>query len=366
DEALNELISHVGRRVEASELPRLMDFAFLALHGPGGEDGAIQGLLEWVGLPYSGSGVLPSALGIDKIAQKRLMQAAGLATPKFEVLSTENADVANASTLSTLGRYLGLPLVVKAPRQGSSIGVSIVRDGADVAAFGDAIDRALFRRAINRTDWEVLSEAEQLAWVRQLADIREGVGLPVRAELLVDFTIQEEIITHPEALFNFINQHLGENSRRGFKVEAFIVFTSFTGETQVLVEQFVAGREFSCIVVEDEHGQPLALPPTEIVKGTEVFDYRAKYLPGLARKITPIDLPEADIERIRQEAQRMFSTFGFEVYARLDGFIQEDGTIFLNDPNTTSGMLPASFFFHQAAEIGLNPSQFLTYIIRTS
>jgi UDP-N-acetylmuramate--alanine ligase len=102
------------------------------------------------------------------------------------------------------------------------------------------------------------------------------------------------------------------------------------------------------------------------VKGTEVFDYRAKYLPGLARKVTPIDLPEADIERIRQEAQKMFATFGFEVYARLDGFIQADGTIFLNDPNTTSGMLPASFFFHQAAEIGLNPSQFLTYIIRTS
>jgi UDP-N-acetylmuramate--alanine ligase len=86
----------------------------------------------------------------------------------------------------------------------------------------------------------------------------------------------------------------------------------------------------------------------------------------LARKVTPIDLPEADIERIRQEAQKMFGTFGFEVYARLDGFIQADGTIFLNDPNTTSGMLPASFFFHQAAEIGLNPSQFLTYIIRTS
>ena len=115
----------------------------------------------------------------------------------------------------------------------------------------------------------------------------------------------------------------------------------------MLIESFVAGREFSCIVVEDENGEPLALPPTEIVKGTEVFDYRAKYLPGLARKVTPIDLPEADIERIRQQCQTMFSTFGFEVYARLDGFIQADGTIFLNDPNTTSGMLPASFFFHQ-------------------
>jgi D-alanine-D-alanine ligase len=54
------------------------------------------------------------------------------------------------------------------------------------------------------------------------------------------------------------------------------------------------------------------------------------------------------------------------VYARIDGFIKADGTVFLNDPNTTSGMMPSSFFFHQAAEIGLNPSQFLTFIIRTS
>src|SRR5690606_26591129 len=54
------------------------------------------------------------------------------------------------------------------------------------------------------------------------------------------------------------------------------------------------------------------------------------------------------------------------VYARLAGFITAEGEVFLNDPNTTSGMLPSSFFFHQAAEIGLNPSQFLTYIIRTS
>jgi D-alanine-D-alanine ligase len=137
DEALTDLINHVGRRVEASELPRLMDFAFLALHGPGGEDGAIQGLLEWVGIPYSGSGVLPSAFGIDKIAQKRLMQAVGLATPKFVVFDPENS-----ADLDTIEQELGLPMVIKAPRQGSSIGVSIVRNRESSV---DAINRALFR-----------------------------------------------------------------------------------------------------------------------------------------------------------------------------------------------------------------------------
>jgi len=351
DEALTELISHVGRQVQASELPKLMDFAFLALHGPGGEDGAIQGLLEWVGIPYSGSGILPSAFGIDKIAQKKLLKATGLPTPDFYVLTAQDWATADpAALLSLLGRELGLPLVLKAPHQGSSIGISIVKE-EDPTQFSAAVDRALFRRTLTKADWEALTEEGRLAWVRQLADIREGIALPV--------TLNDgPAISHPEALLGAL--------ATAFQSTATVRLQSTTGEAQVLIEQFVAGREFSCIVVEDENGAPLALPPTEIVKGTEVFDYRAKYLPGLARKVTPIDLPEAAIERIRQEAQTMFSTFGFEVYARLDGFIQADGTIFLNDPNTTSGMLPASFFFHQAAEIGLNPSQFLTYIIRTS
>jgi D-alanine-D-alanine ligase len=361
DEALNDLIGHVGRRVEASELPKLMNFAFLALHGPGGEDGAIQGLLEWVGIPYSGSGILPSAFGIDKIAQKKLLKATGLSTPDFYALTATDWNTADpAALLSMLGRELGLPLVIKAPHQGSSIGIGIVRE-EDPAQFTAAVERALFRRTLTEAEWTSLDQAGQLAWVRQVTDIREGIGLPVQAVGYYDVKpprVLERAVAHPEELLNFM--------KRCFPGATHIVLTSLTGETQVLIEQFIAGREFSCIVVEDERGQPLALPPTEIVKGSEVFDYRAKYLPGLARKVTPIDLPEADIERIRQEAQKMFSTFGFEVYARLDGFIQEDGTIFLNDPNTTSGMLPASFFFHQAAEIGLNPSQFLTYIIRTS
>ena len=377
DEALNDLISQVGRRVEASELPRLMDFAFLALHGPGGEDGAIQGLLEWVGVPYSGSGILPSALGIDKIAQKRLMQAVGLATPRFWVFDSYSSSKDN---FERVVQDLGLPLVVKAPRQGSSLGISIVRENS-LEQFYAAVDRAKFQLGLTKAQWEGLDENGRLAWVRQLADIREGIGLPVKVMAFgrekpevksflgfkykakyvnhKGYLKKDEIIYHPEALLDFIEASFPEFD--------YIDIVSLTGETQVLVEQFVAGREFSCIVIENEgFPSPLALPPTEIVKGSEVFDYRAKYLPGLARKVTPIDLPEADIERIRQQAQTMFSTFGFEVYARLDGFIQEDGTIFLNDPNTTSGMLPASFFFHQAAEIGLNPSQFLTYIIRTS
>ena len=370
-----EAIAKVGRQVQPEQLPLLMDFAFLALHGPGGEDGAIQGLLEWLGIPYSGSGILPSAFGIDKIAQKKLLKALGQPTPDFRVITAGEWDrTDHAATLAYLVRELGLPLVLKAPRQGSSIGVSILKT-ADLAQFEAAIEKSLFRKTLTRADWQRLGTQDKIAWVQHLTDIREGIGLPVVVNeelrmkdeeldgdnssfLIPHSSLSEATIYHPETLLYTLDQ--------AFETAETLRLTNVDGETQVLVESFVAGREFSCIVVEDPDGQPLALPPTEIVKGDELFDYRSKYLPGLARKITPIDLPEDKIQEIREACEEMFRTFGFQVYARLDGFVGHDGRLFLNDPNTTSGMLPASFFFHQAAEIGLNPSQFLTYLIRTS
>jgi D-alanine-D-alanine ligase len=169
--------------------------------------------------------------------------------------------------------------------------------------------------------------------------------------------LNSPVIYGPDELVTFLNRHPREDE---------FLLESLDGESEVLVEGFIEGKEFSCIVLEDEAGNAIALPPTEIRKGKELFDYRSKYLPGLSRKITPIDLPEKEIEAIRKECERLFSELHFDVYARIDGFLSTGGKIFLNDPNTTSGMMPSSFFFHQAAEIGLNPSQFLTFITRTS
>ena len=145
-----------------------------------------------------------------------------------------------------------------------------------------------------------------------------------------------------------------------------MVLENTEGEEIVFFEEFIKGQEFSCIVIKGEQGKSIALPPTQIVKKGNFFDYRSKYLPGMTRKVTPIEVRNEWIEHIRQQCADLFEKLGFDVYARIDGFITEKGEVFLNDPNTTSGMLPSSFFFHQAAEIGLNPSQFLTYIIRTS
>lgn len=128
-------------------------------------------------------------------------------------------------------------------------------------------------------------------------------------------------------------------------MEDIVSIAAIEAETEVIIESFITGKEFSCIVITNENGKPVALPPTEIRKGNELFDYRAKYLPGLSRKITPIHLPEVQIETIRRECERLFTSLNFSVYARIDGFITENGSIFLNDPNTTSGMMPSSFSF---------------------
>ena len=95
------------------------DRVWNALHGPGGEDGSIQGVLRWLGVPCTGSGVLASALAMDKIRSKHVFSAAGITTPPYEVAS-------NATDARRAAEALGLPVIVKPAGQGSSIGMSRV------------------------------------------------------------------------------------------------------------------------------------------------------------------------------------------------------------------------------------------------
>lgn len=112
-----------GQRGLAEFASAGFDRVWNALHGPGGEDGVIQGALECLGVPYTGSGVMASALAMDKVRSKKLMFAADIPTPAFRTAST-------AAEARAAAEALGFPLVVKPSRQGSSIGMSKVF-GAD-------------------------------------------------------------------------------------------------------------------------------------------------------------------------------------------------------------------------------------------
>jgi D-alanine-D-alanine ligase len=114
--------------------------AWIALHGPGGEDGLMQGALEWLGVPYTGSGVLASALTMDKLKTKRVVIGAGLAAPEYVVL-TGPADLSGALA------KIGLPLMVKPSSQGSSVGITKVKAAADLPrayAEARAVDPIVF------------------------------------------------------------------------------------------------------------------------------------------------------------------------------------------------------------------------------
>jgi len=97
---------------------------FIALHGRHGEDGTVQGALELLGIPYTGSGVMASSVAMDKVMTKRLWQADGLPTPKYVRLA---AGQQSREQVRAVPDELGLPLIVKPPREGSSIGVTKVR-----------------------------------------------------------------------------------------------------------------------------------------------------------------------------------------------------------------------------------------------
>lgn len=104
------------------------DRVFIALHGRYGEDGTMQGLLEQIGVPYTGSGVLASALAMDKQATKRLWSTHGLSTPRFAMLSAGMSDADVAAVVAELG----LPLIVKPAREGSSIGLTKVTEAGQL------------------------------------------------------------------------------------------------------------------------------------------------------------------------------------------------------------------------------------------
>lgn len=109
------------------------DRVWIALHGSGGEDGALQGLLQWFGIPYTGSGVAASAIAMDKVRSKRLFRAADIPTPDYAVVGSPGEAPAAAERL-------GFPLIAKPAEQGSSVGMTKVSGRADL---DDAVKLAL-------------------------------------------------------------------------------------------------------------------------------------------------------------------------------------------------------------------------------
>jgi D-alanine-D-alanine ligase len=151
-------------QVQAKQIDRV----FIILHGPGGEDGTLQGALEAYGVPYTGSGVLASALGMDKIRSKQIWQQLGLSTAQFRVVTTDD-------TAQTLLQNFGLPMVIKPSQEGSTFGITLARTPEEVET-GLRVAREIGGEILVE---RLIDGEEYTVAIVDQADARGVVALPV-------------------------------------------------------------------------------------------------------------------------------------------------------------------------------------------
>ncbi len=167
-----------------------VDAVFIALHGRFGEDGTVQGVLEWMGLPYTGSGVMASAVAMDKSLTKRIWSSMGIPTPAHQL-------VTSSTDPSTLGPGLSLPLAIKPAREGSSIGFTKLTDWSG------------FRQAVALAaehDTAVMAEAFVSGREFTIALLGGGAAGPVRALPVIE-------IQAPDGRYDYQNKYFGDATR---------------------------------------------------------------------------------------------------------------------------------------------------------
>jgi D-alanine-D-alanine ligase len=229
------------------------DVVFLALHGGTGEDGTIQAVFNAAGICYTGSDQIGSGAAMDKDLAKRLLIAAGVRTPRW-LMAPVDSDLAN--------RDLGLPLVVKPNKQGSTVGLTVVK---------------------------------------QLEEIDEAV---------------EEAYRH---------------------------------DNEVMLEQFIAGREFTVGILGDR-----ALAVGEIIpRYSEIFDYQSKYQVDGAEEIFPADLPADKTLELQTLALRVHRALKLRDYSRVDFRMDGSGQFWCLEANTLPGMTARSLLPQSAAAVGI-------------
>lgn len=164
------------------------DRVFIALHGRFGEDGTLQGALEWLGIPYTGSGVMASGVAMDKIMTKRIWQHVGLPTPDFVELN-------DASGVAAAVERLGVPMIMKPPHEGSTVGVVRV-DHPDQAL-------AAFETAMH---YDTVVLAEQFIRGRELTVPIIGTGEQARALPVID-------IVAPQGNYDFEHKYYSDDTQ---------------------------------------------------------------------------------------------------------------------------------------------------------
>lgn len=250
------------------ELCQAAEVVFMALHGEDGEGGKVQAVFDLMGIRYTGSGALGSAVAMDKGLSRKIFAANGI--PTAVGMTLKKGD--ERKTAAENG--VGLPCVVKPCCGGSSVGVEIAHTEEEYAA---ALDNA------------------------------------------------------------------------------------FSYEEEVVVEQYIAGREFSCGVVEGK-----AYPVIEIAPLVGFYDYKNKYQAGSAVETCPADLSEEKTKEMQRYAEMAFESLKLGCYARMDFMMAKDGSLYCLEANTLPGMTPTSLLPQEAAAVGIDFPSLCEKLIQVS
>jgi len=225
-----------GLRCPTELAKEKFDRVFISLHGRYGEDGTIQGLLELLNLPYTGSGVLASALSIDKIATKQIWLSNGLTTPDFEEL-TANSD------WNAVAKHLGLPLIVKPANEGSSLGLTKVKSVDELPA--------AYQLAVG-LDKKVIAETCIIG--DELTCPLVGDGVNAEALLVIK-------IIPPQANYDFHNKYFSDETQ-------YLCPTGLADEVNTAVQKLAlaAYRALGCstwgradVMLDEKTGKPYLL-----------------------------------------------------------------------------------------------------------
>ena len=269
---------------EASQIPQelgAVDVVFPLLHGPWGEDGTLQGMLELSDTRYVGAGVLASALGMDKHFMKVVFESAGLAVGPYIAVTDREWSVDPEKVRERVAA-LGFPVFVKPARAGSSMGISKV----------DSLDE-------------------------------------------LDAAVEEA------------REH----------------------DLKLVIEAGIVGREIEVAVLEGQGSNaPRVSLPGEIAMANDdhaFYDFEAKYVQGNAVNLScPADMPEADIERVRELAAVAFDSVGAEGLSRVDFFYTEAGELIINEINTMPGFTPSSMYPQMWQASGLSYPELIDELLQ--
>ncbi len=245
------------------ELCQYSDIVFIALHGGDGENGRLQAAFDMLGVKYTGSGYLGSAMAMNKAVTKQMFLKDGVLTPRGARLKRGHKAVS--------GDFGSLPLVIKPCSGGSSIGVSIARTEEE------------FEKAVNE---------------------------------------------------------------------------AFAYENELIVEEYIKGREFSCGVLGHRY-----LPPIEIIPKEGWYDYKNKYQPGLTDEICPADISPETEKAMGEAALAAFESLQLKGYARMDFILTDEGKSYCLEANNLPGMTPTSLIPQEAAAAGISYGELCRRII---